>query len=175
MLRSLTRSLALWYARDMARRTRNAKKETSTPATPAAIRKLKPGWSLTRIATASGVQAPHLSRITSGKRRLTLDTAVKIATGIHVSLAAVVAILGPRGSDKVTRRRRAQLSCESRLYEEQTRSLRAEVTDTEKRQTALALGVAPSQVPSSKTSGTDIPDTSEDAAAGETEKLAAAS
>jgi transcriptional regulator with XRE-family HTH domain len=57
--------------------------------TPRRLKALAPGVTLGELSRRSGVRLEHLSRIVNGHRRLTIDTATKIATALDLPMEAV--------------------------------------------------------------------------------------
>lgn len=68
--------------------------------TPAKLRALAPGWTQGELSRKAGIATPHLSRILSGKRGLSLRCARAIARALEVDLAVVVDALGPKEEDE---------------------------------------------------------------------------
>jgi hypothetical protein len=63
--------------------------------TPAKLRALAPGWTQGELSRKAGIATPHLSRILSGKRGLSLRCARAIAQALDLDLAVVVEALAP--------------------------------------------------------------------------------
>jgi transcriptional regulator with XRE-family HTH domain len=65
----------------------------TAPTTPAKLQELAPGITLGELSRKSGIAAPHLSRILSGKRGLSLHAAVRIADALEKTLTEIVEAL----------------------------------------------------------------------------------
>lgn len=61
------------------------------------------GWTLDALAAASGVSAPHLSRIESGERQPSLSAALSIAIGFGLSLQELIGLPGEDDAQVVVR------------------------------------------------------------------------
>lgn len=73
----------------------DAPKASILRATPSALRALRPGVSLSTLARRTLIAKPHLSRILSGKRKLTVANAWRIAAALGVSIERVLHAISP--------------------------------------------------------------------------------
>lgn len=58
--------------------------------TPRRLALLAPGVSVGELSRKTGILLEHVSRIVNGRRRLTLDTASKIAAALNLTIEDVV-------------------------------------------------------------------------------------
>lgn len=65
--------------------------------TPDALRRLRPGLSLRKLAKRSGIRLSHLSRVINGRRGLSLRVATLIALHTGTSIERVAAVLQANG------------------------------------------------------------------------------
>jgi transcriptional regulator with XRE-family HTH domain len=58
--------------------------------TPRRLTNLAPGMTLCELSARTGILVEHVSRIVNGRRRLTLDTASKIARALDIPIETVI-------------------------------------------------------------------------------------
>lgn len=61
--------------------------------TPDALRRLRPGLSLRKLAKRSGIRLSHLSRVINGRRGLSLRVATLIALHTGTTIERVASVL----------------------------------------------------------------------------------
>lgn len=70
--------------------------------TPQALRTLRPGLSLRKLAKRSGIRLSHLSRVINGRRGLSLKVATLIALHTGTTIERVASVLAPLQQDSRT-------------------------------------------------------------------------